>query len=1193
MANTKRVTSSGQTGIVESVASINFYQKEVNDTINIQFNNNPTFLVGDILILNTGNDEIQAEFDDEYSIRVSINSIVGGLANVVILNIDEDLAELNQTQQWDVRLKQDEPLFESKFVRFGYRYKYKDGQFSTFSPFSEVAFLPRAFEYNPKKGYNLGMVNDLRYLKISDFIPNDLPKQVEEVEVIYKDEVGNNVYTVKAFKKGDEEWENDVYEIESELIYKTIESNQLLRPYDNVPLKAKAQELVGNRIVYGNYVQNFNLKDANNNDVNPVFETSLTTRSNYTPGTAEKSLKSQRTYQLGVVYRDEYGRETPVLTDTTGSIKVSKDNAINYNKLQAKITSQPPSFASTFKYFIKETSNEYYNLAMDRWYDAEDGNIWLSFPSSERNKVTEESFIILKKQHDNNNFVSEEAKYKIIAIENEAPIELKLFKTSYGTLETGFDTSGYPTEEGTSVVLAKSEWEDRFGEDSIILSQSNRYIRIVSNNNNSNWYEVTDVSINTSTNKVTINISTKFGEEVNAFGTFASPVIGVGFELAKEETKQKKEFGGRFFAKVYRDYVLEQNLLQNEGVGSYSIKAIVDMWKNSYAGNSTGPYENLMNDGKRWRLANCGFNEYKGPGPLGTMPSLMNVSDSASRRSIKAGSSIIGIDFLGSRTKDGALSIDGGAYSAIINAFTTDGTKFRFAGDPQQTIYTIEKHAYRGIRLYNKPGNDSGWPSNQAMRMAIKLDKPITSYALDTALSEGTADQIEFIQNYDNEEAQFTSENPAIFETEPKEAIDVDLYYEIEKAYPISDHGSTQDIQWFNCYSFGNGVESNRIRDDFNAPTIKKGVKASTVLAEQYKEERRKNGLIFSQIYNSTSGINRLNQFILAEPITKDLNPEYGSIQKLHQRDTDLIALCEDKILKILANKDALFEAGGNAQLTANNRVLGQAVPYVGEYGISKNPESFASFGFRAYFSDKARGSIMRLSRDGLTEISMYGMTDYFRDNLSLAVNIIGSYDDKKDLYNVTFKGIRGNDVDDTVSFSENVKGWPSRKSFIPEIALSLNNIYYSFYQGELYSHDNIRRNTFYGNFQNTSLTMILNDFPGLIKSFKTLNYEGTKSRIVQESTNSEISYSLDNINSGKGWFASDIETNLQSGSVPEFVEKESKWFNFIQGDGTTLDNLDTQEFSVQGIDEVASIDETSPQVSVVITVQEDNYNGE
>ena len=42
----------------------------------------------------------------------------------------------------------------------------------------------------------------------------------------------------------------------------------------------------------------------------------------------------------------------------------------------------------------------------------------------------------------------------------------------------------------------------------------------------------------------------------------------------------------------------------------------------------------------------------------------------------------------------------------------------------------------------------------------------------------------------------------------------------------------------------------------------------------------------------------------------------------------------------------------------------------MGEYGISKNPESFVSHAFRIYFSDKARGSVLRLSRDGLTTIS-------------------------------------------------------------------------------------------------------------------------------------------------------------------------------------------------------------------------------
>ena len=75
----------------------------------------------------------------------------------------------------------------------------------------------------------------------------------------------------------------------------------------------------------------------------------------------------------------------------------------------------------------------------------------------------------------------------------------------------------------------------------------------------------------------------------------------------------------------------------------------------------------------------------------------------------------------------------------------------------------------------------------------------------------------------------------------------------------------------------------------------------------------------------------------MAEGITKDLNPDYGSIQKLFTRDTDLISFCEDRVLKVLANKDALYNAGGNAQLTASDTVLGQAVPFSGDYGISQN----------------------------------------------------------------------------------------------------------------------------------------------------------------------------------------------------------------------------------------------------------------
>ena len=218
-------------------------------------------------------------------------------------------------------------------------------------------------------------------------------------------------------------------------------------------------------------------------------------------------------------------------------------------------------------------------------------------------------------------------------------------------------------------------------------------------------------------------------------------------------------------------------------------------------------------------------------------------------------------------------------------------------------------------------------------------------------------------------------------------------------------HNSDFVLDWHNCYSFGNGVESNRIRDGYNKPFMTNGVRVSTIF-EDYKEEHKKYGLIYSGLYNDTSGVNNLNQFVQAEKITKDINPIYGSIQKLHSRDTDLIALCEDKVLKIMANKDAVYNADGNIQLTATENVLGQTIPFIGEYGISKNPESFASENYRSYFVDKTRGAVLRLSKDGLTPISDHGMRDWFRDNLKNAGRVIGSFDDVKGDYNVTITSL-------------------------------------------------------------------------------------------------------------------------------------------------------------------------------------------
>jgi len=177
-------------------------------------------------------------------------------------------------------------------------------------------------------------------------------------------------------------------------------------------------------------------------------------------------------------------------------------------------------------------------------------------------------------------------------------------------------------------------------------------------------------------------------------------------------------------------------------------------------------------------------------------------------------------------------------------------------------------------------------------------------------------------------------------------------------------------------------IEESRIRGGYNNTQVGLGAKAYLV-EEESLQENRFNSLIYSGIFNSRTGINNTNQFSIGEDITKSAPPAYGSIQKLHADDNNLIVLQENKINRALIDKDAIYSAEGNATITSRFQVIGELVPYNGDFGISRNPESFASYGFQRYFTDKDRSSVLRLSRDGLTEISRYGMLDFFRDELT------------------------------------------------------------------------------------------------------------------------------------------------------------------------------------------------------------------
>jgi len=190
----------------------------------------------------------------------------------------------------------------------------------------------------------------------------------------------------------------------------------------------------------------------------------------------------------------------------------------------------------------------------------------------------------------------------------------------------------------------------------------------------------------------------------------------------------------------------------------------------------------------------------------------------------------------------------------------------------------------------------------------------------------------------------------------------------------VSDYSATEGSKWV--------IEESRIRGGFNNTQVDLGVRA--YLKEESNDVRyRPSSLVYSGVYNTRTNINNTNVFSIAEDITKTVDPHNGSIQHLYALDNNLTIFQENKVSQALIDKDAIYSAEGTALNTTSNVVIGQVTPYTGDYGISRNPESFASFGFRRYFSDRDRNAILRLSRDGITEISQYGMKDYFRDELS------------------------------------------------------------------------------------------------------------------------------------------------------------------------------------------------------------------
>ena len=234
----------------------------------------------------------------------------------------------------------DKNFLEDKFVRFSYRFKYEDGEYSIMAPFTQIAFIPKQdgsfLAGDETKAYQSTVVsfmeNKVDQISLVINLPdigNDLENnyKIKELDILYKESDGISISildTVSVNEIKNEAASSDVYEYsyQSRKPIKTLSQSQSTRVYDKTPVRALAQEVSGNRVIYGNYINKHTAPDHLNYEVTVTqkFSDGITDDNWSYIEYPEHTVKRNRNYQVGFVLSDRYGRQSDViLSNVTGN----------------------------------------------------------------------------------------------------------------------------------------------------------------------------------------------------------------------------------------------------------------------------------------------------------------------------------------------------------------------------------------------------------------------------------------------------------------------------------------------------------------------------------------------------------------------------------------------------------------------------------------------------------------------------------------------------------------------------------------------------------------------------------------------------------------------------------------------------------------------------------------------------------
>lgn len=997
---------------------------------------------------------------------------------------------------------------EDRFLAFSYRYKYENGEYSALSQYSEIAFRPNLFFLDPSTLLNDGMKNKFLAVRVSF---NTGGKWVTDIELCVKSADANEVHVVQSWNKRRENWGDNIVrflDFTGDKSYAVLPSTEWVRLYDNVPRRALAQVIMGNRLMYGNYLENYNIStkflyggQANfidiesrsilgtlssyiyknnwyqtvasqtvssaqfNFDMTPYvngipigteisfsipvasarvvgnpglpptnylfpvpwnrffafyfqaprnytslldlisdaafkrklgadssyynypitynilglpnncsfggsitdeficaiggtrngftmtvvggnqaldngFQVSLTGNVlnfvlpavGYFNGTAlyrheyfyltdaptinisvpaaNKSLHSNRTYELGMVYMDEWGRSSTVQLSKNSSIDIPalNSNTSNYIKATIPRTQLPPSWATRYKWVLKPTKTGYDTIYSSIYY--KDGDrAWVKLDGESQSKVEVGDVLYVKR--------------------DSSGATLRNVKVEVLDKETKPDQWGGGRIPGVYMRIKLDGWTANFDQSNIRTANGN-----VSEQNSSAWNEYGGVILD----MFDAGPPSVVRWPVNA-GALVEIYIRV-WRNGRNCGGNSRNCGQRSSLFHYKNYVSSANY---------------DDFKQFWDGEGIDISLSTKDGGSCPDDAGQCVDQYNSVFLIANVPSVINLTNQ---------------------------------YQFVIQA----------AG--QQTNVNTP------LQFVIRSGTKScGWPGPRTSNIEARI----------------------VIQN----NPQFL-----VFETEPMDAA-ANLFYENEEVFQISNGyhkcnvtnqtalvAGVSNLSFYDCWTFGNGIESYKIKDSITGKYFGLGQKVHASSVVPYREERRLSDIIYSGVYNRETNVNKLNEFNMGLLNFKSLEISYASIQRMHPRETDILVFQEDRISRVLAGKNIISDVVGGGAIVSVPEVLGNQIVISQENGISKNPESFASYGDRIYFTDVKRSVVLQLIQEQLSTISDSGMISFFKKAFNAIGDglVRGGFDPYSREYVLSIPGLRTEIVEDLVcGFSKTI----------------------------------------------------------------------------------------------------------------------------------------------------------------------------